>query len=246
MTRTDIFDRSAAAPALRSLSVDGRGRNPRRRTLRRARSITMSRRFDRAGPHDLAFLDIAKYAGELACDRAGACLIAERFAEAVPDRATALIARRSLSRFRSGGARNSSRCPASIVLFGAEGEFQHGALSIRRPASRAGVTIDPGAVMGRGAEIGAGTMVGANAVIGPASGSAAIAPSAANVDHLPCADRRPRDHPSRRPDRPGRLRLRSWARAATSRCRRSAASSSRTTSRSAPARRSTAAPSATR
>ena len=59
------------------------------------------------------------------------------------------------------------------------------------------------------------------------------------------AGRRPGDRPSRRPHRPGRLRLRDGRRRDTSRCRRSAASSSRTTSRSAPTRPSTAAAPAT-
>src|SRR5689334_8605426 len=39
---------------------------------------------DRAGPHDLAFLDSAKHADVLAWTRAGACLTGERFANQAP------------------------------------------------------------------------------------------------------------------------------------------------------------------
>ena len=64
--------------------------------------------------------------------------------------------------------------------------------------------------------------------------------------HPARADRQPRHHPSGRRASARTDSASPWARAATSRCRRSAASSSRTTSRSAPTRRSTAAPTATR
>jgi len=39
---------------------------------------------DRAGPHDLAFLDSNKHADALASTRAGACLMTERFSTQAP------------------------------------------------------------------------------------------------------------------------------------------------------------------
>src|SRR5258708_35789474 len=46
---------------------------------------------DRAGPGDLTFLDNAKFVGELAVTRAGACLITERFVQGAPGRLARLL-----------------------------------------------------------------------------------------------------------------------------------------------------------
>src|SRR4029079_2217797 len=48
------------------------------------RAISGGAQLERAGPTDLAFLDHAKYSGQLPSTRAGCCLIAERFVEQVP------------------------------------------------------------------------------------------------------------------------------------------------------------------
>ena len=96
--------------------------------------------------------------------------------------------------------------------------------------------VDPGAVIGPGAEIGAGTVIARQCGDRSAGAHRPRLLDRPEQLHHPRPDRRPRDHPCRRADRPGRLRLRHGPARATSRCRRSAASSSRTTSRSAPTR----------
>src|SRR5689334_22981139 len=57
-----------------------------------ARPITGVAPLDAAGPHDLAYMDNAKYADALAATRAGVCLVARRFAAKVPATTVALIA----------------------------------------------------------------------------------------------------------------------------------------------------------
>ena len=126
-------------------------------------------------------------------------------------------------------------------LFGASGR----APSAQVHASariEAGVTIDPLAVIGPRAEIGAGTLIARRRGDRSAmSLSAATARSAPAPPSCMRPDRRPRDHPSRRPHRPGRLRLSAVGRRAIRKSRKPAASSFKTTSRSAPTPRSTAA-----
>ena len=120
---------------------------------------------DRAGPHDLAFMDNAKYADQLARTRAGACLISPRFEKQAPPhvvllrspqpyRAFVTVARKMFDgMLRPSSIFATSDIPASATV---------------HPTARceAGVTIDPGAVVGPNAEIGSGTVIGANAVIG--------------------------------------------------------------------------------
>jgi UDP-3-O-[3-hydroxymyristoyl] glucosamine N-acyltransferase len=121
---------------------------------------------DRAGPSDLTFLDNAKFVGELATTRAGACLVGERFEKEVPGRVAALRAREPYRAFIAVACALFPAAQRPSSLFGAEG-ISVGATI--HPAARleSGVTVDPGAVIGPGAEIGAGSVIAANAVIGP-------------------------------------------------------------------------------
>ena len=121
---------------------------------------------DTAGAHDLTFLDNAKYLDELAGTRAGACLLAARFApQARPDLAV-LVVREP---YRAFVAVARILFPDSLrpsSLYGVEGVARGAHV---HPSARIenGVAIDPGAVVGPGAEIGSGTIVAANAVVGP-------------------------------------------------------------------------------
>jgi UDP-3-O-[3-hydroxymyristoyl] glucosamine N-acyltransferase len=121
---------------------------------------------DRAGPHDLTFLDNRKYADQLAATRAGACLLTPRFEKSAPKGLAVLHARNPYRAFvivmrelYPDAMRPSSLFDASGV---APGTFVHPSARLEN-----GVVIDPGAVVGPRAEIGAGTVIGANAVIGP-------------------------------------------------------------------------------
>ncbi len=119
-----------------------------------------------AGPADLAFLDSAKYAGQLATTGAGICLIGERFVGLAPAHVVVLVAREPQRAFVTvarelfpDALRPSSLTEATGV---APGAHVH-------PSARfeSRVTVDPGAVVGPRAEIGAGSVIGAAAVIGP-------------------------------------------------------------------------------
>ena len=121
---------------------------------------------DAARASDISFLDNAKYLDELTVTRAGACLLAPRFAAAAPDRLLVLVTE---DPYRAFVAVARALFPAALrpsSLFGASG---HAAGSHVHTSARveAGVTIDPLAVIGPGAEIGAGTLIAAGAVIGP-------------------------------------------------------------------------------
>jgi UDP-3-O-[3-hydroxymyristoyl] glucosamine N-acyltransferase len=121
---------------------------------------------DRAGPHDLTFLDNPKYAGQLAATRAGACLTTQRFANSTPNGMAVLCARDPYRAFVAvmrklypDALRPSSLFDAKGV---APGTFVHASARLEN-----GVIVDPGAVIGPRAEIGAGSVIGPNAVIGP-------------------------------------------------------------------------------
>ena len=120
---------------------------------------------DAAGPEDLTFLDNPRYLAQLEGSRAGAVLIAERYAArapagtaivvAQPYRAMAdVMARIYPSAVRPGsGFATQGLSPAAHIHPGAHLE--------------PGCVVDPGAVIGPGAQIGSGTTIASNAVIGP-------------------------------------------------------------------------------
>ena len=121
---------------------------------------------DRAGPDDLVFLDNPRYAADLDLTKAGACLVAPKFAARVPAGTVALVSptpyhafARVLARFFPGALRPEAAFASQGI---APGAVVHPSAVLEQ-----GVTVDPGAVIGPGAEIGAGTVVAANAVIGP-------------------------------------------------------------------------------
>ncbi len=121
---------------------------------------------DRAAPHDLTFLDNAKYADQLASTRAGACLTAVRFEKKAPAGVAILRSREPYRAFVEVVRHLFAEALRPSSLFDARGvvpgTFVHASARLEN-----GVTVDPGAVIGPRAEIGAGTVIGPNAVIGP-------------------------------------------------------------------------------
>ncbi len=120
---------------------------------------------DRAGPHELTFMDNVKYASGLRVSRTGACLISERFIADAPASLPLLVTR---DPYRAFVAAARALFPDSLrpsSLFAAEGVAPGAYI---HPAARieSGAIIDPGAVIGPNAEIGSGTVIGAGAAIG--------------------------------------------------------------------------------
>jgi UDP-3-O-[3-hydroxymyristoyl] glucosamine N-acyltransferase len=121
---------------------------------------------DAAQASDITFLDNQKYLGELASTRAGACLLAPRFAAAAPARLAVLV---TAEPYRAFVAVARALFPGSLrpsSLFGVSGRAEGAHV---HPTARleAGVTADPMVVIGPGAEVGAGTVIAAGAIIGP-------------------------------------------------------------------------------
>jgi UDP-3-O-[3-hydroxymyristoyl] glucosamine N-acyltransferase len=122
---------------------------------------------DTAGASDISFLDNSKYLGELAGTRAGACLIAPRFAAAA---LRGLAVLETPHPYPAFVAIARTLFPAALrpsSLFGTSGRAT--AAHVHSTARlEAGVTIDPLVVIGPRAEIGAGTLIaaGPNVCIG--------------------------------------------------------------------------------
>ncbi|RAI42783.1 UDP-3-O-(3-hydroxymyristoyl)glucosamine N-acyltransferase [Rhodoplanes roseus] len=132
---------------------------PRDRVIRDVATL------DQAGASDLAFLENPRYADQLARTRAGACLIAPRFAAAVPAGLAVLVAR---DPYRAFVAVARALFPASLrptSLYGAPG-LSPGASVHPSARLESGAVVEPGAVVGPGAEIGSGTVIGPTTVIG--------------------------------------------------------------------------------
>jgi len=121
---------------------------------------------DRARPSDIVFLDSAKYLDQLSSTRAGAGLIAERFAERAPAMLTVLRSSAPYRDFVTVARALYPDCLRPSSLFDAEA-VGPGALVHASAEIEDGATIDPGAVIGPRAAVGAGTVIGAHAVIGP-------------------------------------------------------------------------------
>jgi UDP-3-O-[3-hydroxymyristoyl] glucosamine N-acyltransferase len=120
-----------------------------------------------AGPHDLAFLENAKYAEALKSTSAGACLMPERLATAAkPSSVTVLRVAEPYRAFVSVARTLFPDALRPSSLFGSHGVAAN--TSVHPLAQlEAAVVVDPGAVIGPRAAIGAGTVIGATAVIGP-------------------------------------------------------------------------------
>ncbi len=130
------------------------------------RTITNIAPLDSAGASDLTFFDNPKYLDELAGTRAGACLLAPRFANHAPPRLAVLTVREP---YRAFVAIARTLFPDSLrpsLVFAAAG-IAPGAHVHPSARLESGVALDPGVVVGPGAEIGSGTVVAAHAVVGP-------------------------------------------------------------------------------
>lgn len=120
---------------------------------------------DRAGPRDLTFFENLRYAEGLKVTRAGACLIAERFAKDAPAGLLLLVSRDPHRGFVAVTRKLFPGAMRPSSLFEADG-ITPGASIHPRARFEDGVTVEPGAVIGPRAEIGSGTLIGAGAVIG--------------------------------------------------------------------------------
>ncbi|MDB5559616.1 MAG: UDP-3-O-(3-hydroxymyristoyl) glucosamine N-acyltransferase [Enterovirga sp.] len=123
---------------------------------------------EEAGPSDLAYMDNPRYVDALRETRAGACLVSERYARAVPPGTYAFVVP---SPYRAYAAVLAHLYPSALRPrsgFGATGVTPG---SFVHPSARLEpeVVVDPGAVIGPGVEIGRGTVIGAGAVIGAGS-----------------------------------------------------------------------------
>ncbi|MBV1705617.1 MAG: UDP-3-O-(3-hydroxymyristoyl)glucosamine N-acyltransferase [Hyphomicrobiales bacterium] len=119
---------------------------------------------DRAGPHDISFLENPKYIDALRASRAGACLVAPRYADKVPPTTLALVVAEPYVAFARVLALLYPQAMRPATLLPQEGRaasFIHAEARLED-----GVVLDPCVVIGAGAEIGAGTHIGAHAVIG--------------------------------------------------------------------------------
>ena len=121
---------------------------------------------DTATAADITFLDNSKYLGDLAGTRAGACLIAPRFAASAPRGVAVLETPHPYPAFV---AVSRALFPAMLrpsSLYGVSGRAT--AAHVHHTARlEANIIIDPLAVIGPRAQIGAGTAIAAGAVIGP-------------------------------------------------------------------------------
>jgi UDP-3-O-[3-hydroxymyristoyl] glucosamine N-acyltransferase len=121
---------------------------------------------DRAGPHDIAFLDNAKHADALSWTAAGACFTTERFAAHAPADLNILCTQEPYRAFVAAARKLFPDALRPSPLFEEAGIAQG---AVVHPSARieSGVRIDPGAVIGPRAAVGAGTLIGAMAAIGP-------------------------------------------------------------------------------
>jgi UDP-3-O-[3-hydroxymyristoyl] glucosamine N-acyltransferase len=130
------------------------------------RVITNIAPLNSARPSDLTFLDNPKYLDELAGTRAGACLLAPRFAKHAPPWLAVLTVREPYRAFVAI-ARNLFPDSLQPSLVFAAGGIASGAHVHPSARLESGVSLDPGVVVGPGVEIGSGTIVAAHCVVGP-------------------------------------------------------------------------------
>jgi UDP-3-O-[3-hydroxymyristoyl] glucosamine N-acyltransferase len=114
---------------------------------------------DEAGPDQLGFLALKRYARLVSASRAGAFLVAEELEHELPEDAARVVVtdaypamRRLLERFRPPLARPASVHPTAVL-----------GRSVRLGA---GVRVEPYAVIGEDVSIGDGVVIGAHCVIG--------------------------------------------------------------------------------
>ena len=118
----------------------------------------------RAGPGHLTFFDNRKYIEQLARTKAEACILSSGYASRAPGATATLTTAtpydafaRALVLFYSDGLRSKAAAAAADR----NGSLVHPTAEIAE-----GVTVEPGAVIGREAVIGSSTIVAAGAVVG--------------------------------------------------------------------------------
>ncbi len=129
-----------------------------------ATEIDDLRPLNRAKRTHLTFFASRKYAGQLAATEAAACLIKRRDASMVPAGAAAVAAEAPHRAFAKAVGLlypDALQPRAAASAANVEGLLIHPTAEIAE-----GVTLEPGAIVGREARIGAGTTVAAGAVIG--------------------------------------------------------------------------------
>jgi UDP-3-O-[3-hydroxymyristoyl] glucosamine N-acyltransferase len=115
-----------------------------------------------AGSGHVSFLDNRKYLGALATTRASACLVAPAFAARVPEGTVALVMAQPYQGFALALQLLYPDAMISKTAMARSGEPPV------HPSARLedGVTVEPGAVVGREAQIGRGTTIAAGALVG--------------------------------------------------------------------------------
>ena len=125
------------------------------------RTISDIKTLQDAGPDDLSFFNNRKYLQKLAETRAGACLVAPRFAAQVPSDTVAITVAEPYQAFAQ-------------LLFQFYPDSQHPQITLDMaeggisPSAQleAGVIVEPNAIIGPEARIGTGTRIGAGAIVG--------------------------------------------------------------------------------
>ena len=118
-----------------------------------------------AGPGDLTFLDNPAYAEQFAGTKAGACLVAPKFAERAPEGLVVLVTPQPYRAFALMAARFYPDAMRPLPAYGGEGRVD-GAHVHATAQLEPGVHVEPAAVVGAHAEIGSGTRIAAGAVVG--------------------------------------------------------------------------------
>lgn len=156
MQHPGFFDRAgpySIAELAAKLEADNRGS--------RDGTIVDIKTLQDAGPDDLSFFNNRKYLARLAATRAGACLVAPRFADKVPSTTAALVVPEPYQSFASALwlFYPGSQYPRML-----EDMMQGGVAPSARLED--GVIVEPTAIIGPEAQIGAGTRVCAGAIVG--------------------------------------------------------------------------------
>jgi UDP-3-O-[3-hydroxymyristoyl] glucosamine N-acyltransferase len=128
------------------------------------RSVEDVRSLRHAGPGHVTFFENRKYIDELASTRAEACIIAGGYASRAPDATATLTTPTPYVAFALTVAlfyADGLRSKAAAAAADRNGRLIHPSAEIAE-----GVTVEPGAVIGREAVIGRGTTVAAGAVVG--------------------------------------------------------------------------------
>lgn len=130
-----------------------------------ARRISNFAALDTALASDIAFLDDERSLAELIATRAGACLMAPRFARSAPPGLAVLLNEEPYRAFVTAArALFPGDLPSSLFETRGRATGAHVHASAR---VEAGVSIDPLAMIGPRAEVGAGTLLAAGAALGP-------------------------------------------------------------------------------